>query len=160
MNAENNQAANAPKKSGPLSTIALIAFAIVAGILVQESTSMPESAVKWGKDLQVAMAASGAESKPILLNFTSRGCKYCVQMEKEVIVQDDIKSTIEKYIPVKLDAFDNKEASARYDIDALPAYVIVDANGRKLGMVDGFQPASRFKEFLDKGLALAQTKTQ
>ena len=160
MNAEDKQTASPAKKSSPFSTIALIAFAIVAGILVQESTSMPESAVNWGKDLKVALAASGAESKPILLNFTSRGCQYCVQMEKEVIVQDDIKSTIEKYIPVKLDAFDNKEASARYDIYALPAYVIVDANDKKLDMVDGVQPAGRFKEFLDKGLVIAQTKTQ
>ena len=118
---------------------------------------MPESAVNWGKDLKVALVTSTAERKPVLLNFTGRGCRYCVQMETEVIVQDDIKNTIEKYIPVKLDAGDHEEASARYDIYALPAYVIVDGNGKKLGMVDGFQPANKFKSFLDKGLTLSQT---
>jgi thioredoxin-related protein len=142
-------------------SVALVALAVVVGILAQEwaaSYPMPESAVHWGKDLKVALAASTAESKPVLLNFTSRGCRYCVQMETEVIVQDDVKAAIDKYIPVKLDALDNREASARYDIDALPAYVIVDGKGNKLAMVDGFQPANKFKAFLDKGLTLTPTQ--
>lgn len=161
MNAEHNQEPTATPKSSIVSTLALIALAVVVGILAQEwasPSSMPESAVKWGKDLKVALAASTTESKPILLNFTSRGCKYCVKMESEVIVQDEVLAAIDKYIPVKLDAMDNEEASARYDISFLPAYVIVDGKGNKLGMVDGFQPANKFKAFLDKGLTLTRTQ--
>ena len=161
LNAENKQEPNASPKSRPASTLALIALAVAVGILAQEwssSYSMPESAVNWGKDLKVALATSTAESKPVLLNFTSRGCRYCVQMETEVIVQEEILAAIDKYIPVKLDALDHEEASARYDIYSLPAYVIVDGNGNKLGMVDGFQPTNKFKAFLDKGLTLSKTQ--
>ncbi len=136
--------------------LGLIAVGVLAGIMVSQRFSTVESAVDWGKDLKVAMAASTAENKPILLNFSSRGCTYCVQMEKEVIPQDEILAAIYKYIPVKLDAFESEEESVRYDVKYLPAYVIVDSKGTKLGMVDGFQPADEFKAFLDQGLALAE----
>ncbi len=147
---------SAAKSSRFTSILGLIAVAVLAGVLINQRYSTVESAVDWGKDLNVALAASAAESKPILLNFSSRGCGYCVQMEKEVIPQEEILAAINKYIPVKLDATKNEEASVRYEINFLPAYVIVDGNGTKLGMVDGFQPADEFEAFLTQGLALAK----
>ena len=160
MNTDNAEQSAATKPTSATSKFVLIAVALVVGLMLIERFASVPSAVDWGKDLPVALTTAKSESKPVLLNFTGAGCKYCVQMEREVIPQEEILSAITSYIPVKLDASTNQEAAARYDIYSLPAYVIVDGNGTKLAMVDGFQPADRFKLFLELGATLKATPAQ
>ncbi len=160
MNSQNAEQPAAPKPKSATSMFILVALALMVGLMLNQQFSSVPSAVEWGKDLPAALTIAKSKSKPILLNFSGAGCKYCVQMEREVIPQKDILAAIDNYVPVKLDASTNQEAAARYDIYALPAYVIVDGNGTKLAMVDGFQPADRFKLFLELGTTLKATPAQ
>lgn len=160
MTTPNTESTATPKSKSSTSMFILIALALVVGLMMNERFSSVASAVDWGKDLPTAIATAKSESKPVLLNFSAPGCGYCVQMESEVIPQKDVLAAIEDYIPVKLDANTNQEAAARYDIYALPAYVIVDGNGTKLAMVDGFQPVDRFKLFLELGNTLKAAPSQ
>lgn len=160
MNSPNAGQTAPTKPKSSTSMFILIALALVIGLMINERFNSVESVVNWGKDLPAALATATNESKPVLLNFSGAGCQYCVQMEREVIPQEEILSAITSYIPVKLDASTNQEAAARYDIYSLPAYVIVDGNGTKLAMVDGFQPADRFKLFLELGATLKATPAQ
>ncbi len=160
MNQDNSDTANPQKQKSSTRFFILMVLALVVALMINERFSSVKSVIDWSHDLQEALTASAKDGKPVLLNFSSQGCRYCVQMETEVIVQDDIKSAIGKYVPVKLDAFENLEAAARYEVNALPAYIIADADGNKLAMVDGFQPFERFKKFLEHGLAITSAKEQ
>ena len=125
----------------------LVLLGLLAVTLWQRFSTV-ESAVDWQTDLQAALKTASATGKPVLISFSSAGCIYCKKMEAEVIPQKAVLDEIAKFIPVKIDGWADPTTSRRYGVDALPAYVVTDATGRSILMLDGYQPADVFVRFL------------
>jgi thiol:disulfide interchange protein len=145
---------NAPARRGARHTrFFLIAFAaLVIVVLVQSQRDVP-SAVAWGQDLSQALATANQQGKPVLINFTSAGCVYCKQMEREVIPQEEVLSEIAEFVPVKIDAWKDEATAARYGVGGLPGYVVTRPDGAPVLATSGFRPAEEFIRFLRAGRA-------
>lgn len=67
-----------------------------------------------------------------LLKFEKEGCAPCQMVQMHL----DNKNVVVK----RIDAFDNPEESAKYEIGSLPTLVLVDETGQEVGRSIGFNP--------------------
>ena len=73
------EATNETKRTRPVSTSSWFLLLVVVGFglssLVSKSP-VPDAA--WGSDLNAAQTIAGERGKPVLIQFTTDGCSYCV----------------------------------------------------------------------------------
>jgi thiol:disulfide interchange protein len=108
----------------------------------------------WQTNYKQALAQAAKENKQVLLDFTgSDWCRYCIQMDREVLSKPQFESyASKKLVLVKLDFPRRKKLSAnelqqndqlqsQYGIEGFPTYVLLDAQGKEVrrvvGSVDG-----------------------
>jgi thiol-disulfide isomerase/thioredoxin len=87
-------------------------------------------------------SSGGGPSDAILLDFHADWCGPCQKMRPAV---DQLSR---KGYPVKSINIDRSQALAqRYDVQAVPTFVVVDRSGRELDRTSGLQPASVLERF-------------
>jgi thiol-disulfide isomerase/thioredoxin len=85
---------------------------------------------------------------PVLLDFHSQGCGPCREMRPA------IAQLIRSGYPVKsFDVEESPELAQRYGITAVPAFLVVDGQGRVLARTQGLQPAEDLATMFRKAKA-------
>lgn len=135
----------------------------------------------WGfNEIEDALAHSKETGKPVLIDFTGYACANCRKMEENVWSKPDVLQSLKEdfviaslYVDDKkelpeerhyVSTFDNKLKStigaknldyqmSRYNSNAQPYYIIVDANGEKVTEPVAYTSHEEFKAFLEKGKA-------
>ena len=99
--------------------------------------------------VSVAQAAAG-ESQPVLLDFHADWCGPCRQMRPAV------KALADKGYPVKsIDIDKSSDLADKYEVSAVPTFVVVDGEGRELGRSSGAQPAGQLAKLYNDAAAKA-----
>jgi thiol-disulfide isomerase/thioredoxin len=93
----------------------------------------------------IATTAADTSGDPVLLDFQATWCGPCQQMRPE------IEKLVARGYPVKqIDIDRSPEVSERYQVSAVPSYVIVDARGKELARTQGAMPAARLASFYNE----------
>ena len=123
----------------------------VSPVMALEPQDAPKESVKevatpsntWHTDLAEAKKVAKAEGKDLLIKFTrSKGCGWCIKLEKEVLSQDSFNAAIPKdYVMVALDyprdtshwteevKMENEKLRKYYRVKHFPYLVFADAEG-------------------------------
>lgn len=135
----------------------------------------------WGfNEMDDALVHSKQTGKPVLIDFTGYACANCRKMEENVWSKPDVLQSLKddfviaslyvddkKELPEErhyVSTFDNKLKStigaknldyqmSRYNSNAQPYYIIVDASGEKVIDPVAYTSHEEFKAFLEKGKA-------
>ncbi len=126
----------------------ILALAAIGVLAFWQHGLEAKDAVPWRTDLEAAMQEAAATNKLVLIDFWSPGCMYCRQMDAEVLPQQAVQKEMENFVPVKLDAFANPRTSERFEVNGLPAYIVVTPDGRRIARAEGYYPAETFVKFL------------
>jgi thiol-disulfide isomerase/thioredoxin len=101
--------------------------------------------------LITASPSSAATSEAVLLDFHAEWCGPCRQMRAAVA------QLTRKGYPVKsIDINEEPELKAKYGVDAVPTFIVVDPQGRELDRTSGSQPAAQLARFYLDAKAKAQ----
>lgn len=94
---------------------------------------------KWSTDYDAALKAAQTQSKPVLIMFSASWCPPCNMMKKDVLPQKDVQAALDKWVLAYIDVDENKALPNRYQIQAIPTFVMLDSGGRELGRFNYMQ---------------------
>lgn len=96
-------------------------------------TEAPKPTVAWRGNFDAAAAEGARVGKPLLLVFSASWCPPCLVMKHDVWPDPEASRAVNgQFIPVLIDADDPRSAvlSRRYEVEGIPAVLVVDADGR------------------------------
>lgn len=109
----------------------------------------PVSAVVWQSDFDGALATARSTGKRVLVHFSAPWCPSCVAMAHDVWPDPVVARAIEAgYVAVSVDTDRDQVLSSRYQVDAIPTLLLLDADGRVVKRNGGFLPRSGMLRFL------------
>lgn len=98
----------------------------------------------WLTDLTAAKSQAAREGKPILLEFSAGWCGPCRSMAKDVLPDPRVVKVLQGFVTVDLDVDKHGETAAAYRVNPIPAFLVLDSNGRELARIEGYRDVSEF----------------
>lgn len=111
-----------------------------------------ESTVDWYTSFDKALADAKKDSKPIFVDVYAEWCAWCHKLDKDVYSTPQFAKYMQNYIPVKLDAEDEKEGTRfveRYGVDGFPTLIVADSSGAVTNRIGGYMDADTLIKDID-----------
>ena len=114
-----------------------------------------KSDVTWNTRLDTALERAEAQHKPVLVNFYADWCVWCKRLDDETFRDTQVAGVLaEAVIPVRLDVDGaGREVSRRMGVSGLPTTVVLAADGREIGRIDGYHPPDAFLQQVESILS-------
>ncbi|MGE4294581.1 MAG: thioredoxin family protein [Campylobacterales bacterium] len=125
---------------GPLFVTVLLFFALFSG-----------EKISWESRYQNALDRADREGKTVLMFVSSESCPWCTRMKRETLSDARVIEAInEGFVPLFLEAPAGREEFAKsgLQVDGVPATLLIDAQGREFGRIEGFLAPEAFLERL------------
>jgi len=115
-----------------------ILYAVVALTTAVPSAQAEE--IPWSTNIEASLQQARASGKPVLMEFTASWCVYCKRMEKTTFVDPKIVQAVRQgFVPVRVDADQNKALVSDLQIKGLPAILVVSPDLQIIERISGFQ---------------------
>jgi len=128
---------------------------VVAVVVYGTSLGRFSGGLEWSHDYAQARRASAESGRPLLIEFFSPSCPYCLRMDRDTLRRPEVKELLTSFERLRVNAWEAEELSGRYQVDAVPAFVVLDADERLISRVDAYLPADAFSRFLRGALKAA-----
>lgn len=102
--------------------------------------------IPWTADFGKALRLAKTGDKLVMIDFYTDWCEFCKKMEMESFIDKEIVELAKKTIPVRINAEQQRQISARYGVDRFPMILFVDKNGVVVGRIDGYVKPAEFAE--------------
>ena len=135
-------------KSGWFLVLAMAGFGLSSVIY---KSPVPDAA--WGGDLSVAQARADQLGKPVLVQFTTDGCMYCVRMERNVLPVPEVKAAVSDFEAVRIRWPQEGEIVERYGVEVFPTFLVINPDGTPIKGITGYVPQQEFIQFLQRAAA-------
>lgn len=136
--------------------LALVALLIGAYALTAWRTRAPAHPPSgWYEDYSAAVTAARADNKPMLLEFSATWCPSCSAIARNVLPDPRVNEALADFVPVKVDVDKNQELAAKYDINPIPVFIVLDRTGKEVYRFLGPPDVESFIKQIDEGRKLA-----
>lgn len=136
-----------------LAAVVVIQWPMLKGLYYKNFSSQEtttQSTVPWRADFAQAQKEASESGKPILLDFSAPWCPPCQVMKHEVWTDPAVGEAVEtNVIPylVDVDLPLNRDLGARYEVEQIPALILIDAKGNVLKR-GSYMTADEVKRFV------------
>jgi thiol:disulfide interchange protein len=108
----------------------------------------PKEIVNWGAEFRQAQEESFRSGKPLLIYFTAEWCGPCQQMRRTTWADPGVEQALRAYVTVKVDVDQNPQLAERFGATAIPAFTLMDKDGRTTKSTAGYMSAEEFIRWL------------
>lgn len=109
----------------------------------------PSPSISWRPSYPLALEAARQEGKPVFLYLSAAWCAICRRVERDSFGSPDVVSSLGRFVPVRVDIDQYPWVGRRYGIAAVPAFLVLDGQGRIRSSAFGFQGPDAIKAMLD-----------
>ncbi|HLO97671.1 MAG TPA: thioredoxin family protein [Fimbriimonas sp.] len=97
-----------------------------------------------------ASKESSKNNKLLLIDFETTWCGPCKQMDELVYTAQSVVTAGDKLVRVKVDGDQRKDLTKKFNVGAYPTMIILDAKGKELRRVVGYQSVAAMTDFLKR----------
>lgn len=111
-----------------------------------------EGGVNWYSSFDKALADAKKDSKPVFIDVYTDWCTWCHKLDQDVYSTPQFAEYMHEYIPVKLNAEDNKEGTRfaeKYGVDGFPMLIVTDSSGTVTNRIGGYMEADALIKDID-----------
>jgi thioredoxin-like negative regulator of GroEL len=134
------------KRRSPWRYIGYAAGFVVLYLLAARSAPPP---VGWGDNFDAAMTEAAATHRPVVVAFHAPYCPPCEAMARKVLGKPPVIRALDGFIPVRVNAPDRPDLSARYGVDVTPMFLVLDGKGAVIAKATGYKDVDQFVSFLN-----------
>jgi hypothetical protein len=120
--------------------IAWLSLILATASALADDAAKPQ-AVDFGTDLAAEQTRAKTESKPLLVLVVPKGAASpeTARLDKDVLVSDDAKKTLDGFVRVRVAESEDREVHARHRVKfaGYPLALVLDADGSFLGSTSG-----------------------
>ena len=116
------------KSASPGGLIAMaVVMALLATALWERYRPQPKELVDWRPNLAAALVEAIKENKPLFMAFTAGWCPTCQSMKHSTFADAEaVKKLDQTCVPVQIDFDTQTQLVDKYNVQAIPALLIVD----------------------------------
>jgi thiol:disulfide interchange protein DsbD len=145
--------------------ILMLAFAVLLGLRAVETSLQVELLPRGGataaakeehagwmeQDLESALARAKAERKVVLVDIYAEWCAQCKELDEKTWPEAGVKQWIgQSAVAIRIDTdARRKDLAERLQIRSYPTVILLDAEGRELRRILGFQKPETMKAWLE-----------
>ncbi|SFC55011.1 thioredoxin family protein [Flavobacterium phragmitis] len=108
------------------------------------------SHANWLTSYEDAQKMALTTNRFIIIDFWATWCGPCLEMEKNVWNNEQLQETLQGFVKLKIDIDSNRELATKYGINGIPNILIIDANGKVIHNILGYQNTSNLKSEIEK----------
>lgn len=110
-----------------LRCLAFSALVLHAGLVAAQD------AIPWARSIEEAQRQAAQQQRLVLIHFYGDNCPPCRALEANVFPRPEFaRGLTSNYVPVKINATQNRELAARYGIRQWPTDVVITPDGKPL----------------------------
>jgi thioredoxin-related protein len=137
----------------PPSRAALAALAVLIA-----ASACPAQQVQWRTDYNTARREAVEKDRPLFIDFSTTNCFFCKKLDAGPFRDPALIALLnDRFIPLKLDGERETTLVQALRIQAYPTLVMAGADGKILGVIEGFLEAPRLTDHLQRALQAAST---
>ncbi len=106
----------------------------------------------WHTSLKPALLKAAAEYQPALVLFSTPACPWCLRLKAEMMDDPDTHALLQHFALVEIDAGDDPEMAAAYQIAGVPTLVVLSAGGDVQQYASGYRTPQEVREVLKAAL--------
>ena len=106
--------------------------------------------VPWEYNFELGLQKAARRQQPALVQFYSGLNRDCLEMDRKVFTDPDVRENLKDYVPVRLDYHLNRELADQLGVEALPAFFVFRRDTSIAGSYVGKMDAGKFNFFLIK----------
>ena len=108
---------------------------------------------EWGTDVNEAIGRAQVSLKPVLLLFTGPRCPACFRLKMGPLRNEELQTALRAFERVELDVSRRSELAMRYRVRGVPAFRVLQPDGRMMGGWEGYRTSAQLRDALDEFLS-------
>jgi thioredoxin-related protein/YHS domain-containing protein len=123
---------------------------VLLAVVTSHAHRADAAGVDWRTDIRAAVKEAETKKRPLLMKITASWCGYCKKMEAQTFRNPRLAKQInECFVPVVVDADENKKLVKAIGVDGLPTTVIVSPSLEIVKKITGFKTVAQLDRDLD-----------
>jgi thioredoxin-like negative regulator of GroEL len=121
----------------PVVFIFIVLLAMAAVVVISRKRAAGDDRIPWRASLSAAQSESRQTGKPVFAYFTADWCGPCQSLKRTTWPDSNVQSALSQFVPVKIDIDEHRDVAARYAVQFIPMFAILDNDGNIRARIEG-----------------------
>jgi len=104
--------------------------------------------IVWEFDYEKGISRASQVRRRALVQFYSSLDRDCLEMDRKVFMDQDVRLVMERFISIRLDPWLHRELAKEWGVEEVPSFVIIRPDHSVAGTCEGKMTAEAFRLFL------------
>jgi len=139
---------NRISRRGIMAAAAILVISAMPILAMRDDTSK-HGPIPWVESFSKASSQAASSKKLMMVDFWAEWCGPCKQMLATTYKDPKVVEKAKSFVPALINVDKDAETARKYNIEAIPMVLIIDAKGKVVASSKGYLTPEKFLAFLN-----------